>query len=96
MSNIVVFGSQWGDEGKGKIVDMLAQECAAIVRFRNTIDGVEPRVVARNAVPLFETIFGVPDLDRDGRRRRAKSKIDRLTIRTHTVFGWLFRQRTLT
>jgi adenylosuccinate synthase len=33
MSNIVVFGSQWGDEGKGKIVDMLAQESAAIVRF---------------------------------------------------------------
>lgn len=34
MSNIVVFGSQWGDEGKGKIVDMLAQETAAIVRFQ--------------------------------------------------------------
>jgi len=34
MSNIVVFGSQWGDEGKGKIVDMLAQESAAIVRFQ--------------------------------------------------------------
>ncbi len=34
MSNVVVFGSQWGDEGKGKIVDMLAQHCAAIVRFQ--------------------------------------------------------------
>jgi len=34
MSNIVVFGSQWGDEGKGKIVDMLAQDSAAIVRFQ--------------------------------------------------------------
>ncbi len=34
MSNIVVFGSQWGDEGKGKIVDMLAQQSAAIVRFQ--------------------------------------------------------------
>ncbi|MBU1228695.1 MAG: adenylosuccinate synthase [Proteobacteria bacterium] len=34
MSNIVVFGSQWGDEGKGKIVDMLAQDAAAIVRFQ--------------------------------------------------------------
>jgi adenylosuccinate synthase len=30
----VVFGSQWGDEGKGKIVDMLAQQAAAIVRFQ--------------------------------------------------------------
>ena len=34
MSNIVVFGSQWGDEGKGKIVDMLAADSAAIVRFQ--------------------------------------------------------------
>jgi len=34
MSNIVVFGSQWGDEGKGKIVDMLAEQSDAIVRFQ--------------------------------------------------------------
>ncbi|XPV77154.1 MAG: adenylosuccinate synthase [Desulfovibrio sp.] len=34
MSNIVVFGSQWGDEGKGKIVDMLAENVSAIVRFQ--------------------------------------------------------------
>lgn len=34
MANIVVFGSQWGDEGKGKIVDMLAEKAAAIVRFQ--------------------------------------------------------------
>ena len=34
MSNIVVFGSQWGDEGKGKIVDMLAEQADAIVRFQ--------------------------------------------------------------
>ncbi|AMK11168.1 MAG: adenylosuccinate synthase [Pseudodesulfovibrio sp.] len=34
MSNIVVFGSQWGDEGKGKVVDMLAEKADAIVRFQ--------------------------------------------------------------
>ena len=34
MANIVVFGSQWGDEGKGKVVDMLAEHAAAIVRFQ--------------------------------------------------------------
>lgn len=34
MANIVVFGSQWGDEGKGKIVDMLAEDSKAIVRFQ--------------------------------------------------------------
>lgn len=32
--NIVIIGTQWGDEGKGKIVDFLAQDCAAVVRFQ--------------------------------------------------------------
>jgi adenylosuccinate synthase len=31
---MVVFGSQWGDEGKGKVVDMLAEKADAIVRFQ--------------------------------------------------------------
>ncbi len=31
---IVVIGSQWGDEGKGKIVDLLTENCAAVVRFQ--------------------------------------------------------------
>lgn len=34
MPNIVVFGSQWGDEGKGKVVDLLTREVGAIVRFQ--------------------------------------------------------------
>lgn len=29
-----VVGANWGDEGKGKITDMLAQEADIIVRFR--------------------------------------------------------------
>ncbi len=32
--NVVVLGSQWGDEGKGKIVDLLAERAAAVVRFQ--------------------------------------------------------------
>ncbi len=34
MSNIVVVGSQWGDEGKGKIVDYLSENADVIVRFQ--------------------------------------------------------------
>ncbi len=34
MSNIVVIGAQWGDEGKGKIVDLLTREADAVVRFQ--------------------------------------------------------------
>lgn len=33
-NNIVVIGTQWGDEGKGKIVDLLAPRCAAVARFQ--------------------------------------------------------------
>ena len=32
--NIVVLGTQWGDEGKGKIVDLLTDQVAAVVRFQ--------------------------------------------------------------
>lgn len=32
--NIVVLGTQWGDEGKGKIVDLLTEQVAAVVRFQ--------------------------------------------------------------
>lgn len=32
--NVVVLGSQWGDEGKGKVVDLLTDRAAAVVRFQ--------------------------------------------------------------
>ena len=32
--NVVVLGIQWGDEGKGKIVDLLTDRCKAVVRFQ--------------------------------------------------------------
>ena len=49
MTNVVVIGSQWGDEGKGKIVDWLSERADVIVRFQGghnaghtlVIDGVE-------------------------------------------------------
>lgn len=31
--NVVVIGAQWGDEGKGKIVDWLAEEAGGVVRL---------------------------------------------------------------
>ena len=34
MKNVVVVGSQWGDEGKGKIVDWLSNEADVVVRFQ--------------------------------------------------------------
>ena len=34
MSNLIIIGTQWGDEGKGKIVDLLSSEADTIVRFQ--------------------------------------------------------------
>jgi adenylosuccinate synthase len=32
--NVVVIGTQWGDEGKGKVVDLLTEQAAGVVRFQ--------------------------------------------------------------
>lgn len=32
--NVVILGTQWGDEGKGKVVDLLTEDVAAVVRFQ--------------------------------------------------------------
>ena len=34
MANVVLLGTQWGDEGKGKIVDLLTERADAVVRFQ--------------------------------------------------------------
>jgi adenylosuccinate synthase len=34
VANVTVIGAQWGDEGKGKIVDWLASRADAVVRFQ--------------------------------------------------------------
>ncbi len=34
MANVVIVGTQWGDEGKGKVVDLLAEKADFIVRFQ--------------------------------------------------------------
>jgi UDP-3-O-[3-hydroxymyristoyl] glucosamine N-acyltransferase len=33
-NNVVVIGSQWGDEGKGKVVDLLTERASAVARFQ--------------------------------------------------------------
>ena len=34
MPAIVIVGAQWGDEGKGKVVDLLTERAAAVARFQ--------------------------------------------------------------
>jgi len=35
--NVVIIGTQWGDEGKGKLVDLLTEQVEAVVRFQGGI-----------------------------------------------------------
>ena len=34
MQSLAIIGSQWGDEGKGKITDLLGQKCDLVVRYQ--------------------------------------------------------------
>ncbi len=44
--NVVVLGTQWGDEGKGKIVDLLTDQASAVVRFQGGHNAGHTLVVA--------------------------------------------------
>lgn len=56
MSNVVVMGAQWGDEGKGKIVDLLTEDSELIVRFQGGNNAghtlvVEDRTLILHLIP---------------------------------------------
>jgi adenylosuccinate synthase len=59
MQNIVVVGAQWGDEGKGKIVDMLASRAALVVRFQGGNNAGHTLVVGEDKVILHLIPSGV-------------------------------------
>ena len=56
MANVVVVGSQWGDEGKGKIVDWLSEQADIVVRFQGGHNAghtlVIPKAPARNIIDI--------------------------------------------
>lgn len=52
MSNVVVVGAQWGDEGKGKIVDWLSDRADIVVRFQGGHNAGHTLVVGNNVYKL--------------------------------------------
>ncbi len=52
--SVVVLGAQWGDEGKGKIVDLLTQDIGAVVRFQGGHNAGHTLVIG---FPLFSAAF---------------------------------------
>jgi adenylosuccinate synthase len=52
MTNVVVVGAQWGDEGKGKIVDWLSERADVVVRFQGGHNAGHTLVVGNNTYKL--------------------------------------------
>ncbi len=52
MANVAVIGAQWGDEGKGKVVDWLASRADVVVRFQGGHNAGHTLVVGNQTYKL--------------------------------------------
>jgi len=59
MANVVVVGAQWGDEGKGKIVDWLSERADIVVRFQGGHNAGHTLVIGNNTYKLSLLPSGV-------------------------------------
>ena len=59
MANVVVIGSQWGDEGKGKIVDWLSERADIVVRFQGGHNAGHTLVIGEEVYKLSLLPSGV-------------------------------------
>lgn len=59
MPNIVVVGTQWGDEGKGKIVDLLTERSDVVIRFQGGNNAGHTLVVGERKVVLHLIPSGI-------------------------------------
>ena len=76
MANVVVVGSQWGDEGKGKIVDWLSEQADIVVRFQGGHNAGHTLVIDGKTYKLSLLPSGVRAAGQavgDRQRRRARS-----------------------
>lgn len=65
MANVVVIGAQWGDEGKGKITDLLSKSADAVVRYQGGVNAGHTVVVKDQTFKLHLIPSGIlyPDTD---------------------------------
>lgn len=59
MNNLSVVGAQWGDEGKGKIVDLLTEHADVVVRFSGGSNAGHTLVIGQNKVVVHQLPSGV-------------------------------------
>ena len=56
LANVVVIGAQWGDEGKGKITDLLSRSADVVVRYQGGVNAghtivVDERILKLHLIP---------------------------------------------
>lgn len=59
MASVVIIGAQWGDEGKGKVVDMLAQRAGMVVRYQGGNNAGHTLVVGGETTVLHLVPSGI-------------------------------------
>ena len=59
MTNVTVIGAQWGDEGKGKIVDWLSNKADIVVRFQGGNNAGHTIVIKKKKIALSLLPSGV-------------------------------------
>jgi adenylosuccinate synthase len=59
MANVIVIGTQWGDEGKGKIVDIFTEFVDAIVRFQGGSNAGHTVVIGNKKIILHQIPSGI-------------------------------------
>ena len=85
MGNVVVVGAQWGDEGKGKIVDWLSEQADVVVRFQGGHNAGHTLVIDGQIKTPFQAGDSVTI-------RRAEVEFQLARIPGHSFYGTLHRK----
>lgn len=59
MPNLVIIGSQWGDEGKGRVVDLLAERVDVVARYQGGNNAGHTIVIGDNTIILHHIPSGI-------------------------------------
>ncbi len=59
LANVVVIGAQWGDEGKGKITDLLSRSADVVVRYQGGVNAGHTIVVDEKVLKLHLIPSGI-------------------------------------
>ncbi|MFP5502279.1 MAG: adenylosuccinate synthetase, partial [Candidatus Sericytochromatia bacterium] len=59
MANVIVVGAQWGDEGKGKITDLLAEKADMVVRYQGGANAGHTVIVGEKTYKLHLVPSGI-------------------------------------